>query len=333
MPAFPSSIRALVAALTESEGVDFKAAFDPASTADWCELLKDILAIANTGGGGILFSVDDDGKPSGYDVTTILATDTAVFSDKIYSYTGIHFGGLDVQRAIRAAHPIACLRIAEASVPLIPTRPGTYPTTSSKQASAFPRGIVLVRHGPKSEPATTEDLRRIIQKQVQQDRRAWIGRLRRIVEAPLGSTVSFVSSPPKQIRELGRPPEILPSGSRVVASGLSDAIPIRVVSDLAAPAYQLLDPDRSHPHRMNELLSMINSQLKPHGILVSAYDIKVVGLVHDIYSNLEYCYKSQYGPRKFSSALSEWLVERLKRDKMFLKVARAKLHRIQRSQR
>src|ERR1700745_3001494 len=38
----------------ESKTVDFKTAFDPDRASDWCELIKDMVAVANSGGGTIL---------------------------------------------------------------------------------------------------------------------------------------------------------------------------------------------------------------------------------------------------------------------------------------
>jgi hypothetical protein len=39
------------AAEGESAELDFRATFDRASTGDWCELVKNIVAFANSGGG------------------------------------------------------------------------------------------------------------------------------------------------------------------------------------------------------------------------------------------------------------------------------------------
>jgi len=50
-----------VSAKRESKAVDFKRSFDPASVAEWCELIKDIVAMANSGGGTILIGVNNDG--------------------------------------------------------------------------------------------------------------------------------------------------------------------------------------------------------------------------------------------------------------------------------
>lgn len=49
----------------ESQKVDFKASFDPQSKQDWCELIKDIIAMTNSGGGCLIIGVNDDGSHSG----------------------------------------------------------------------------------------------------------------------------------------------------------------------------------------------------------------------------------------------------------------------------
>lgn len=38
------------------------------NTGDWCELIKDIVAMANSGGGRIAIGANDDGTPSGYEL-------------------------------------------------------------------------------------------------------------------------------------------------------------------------------------------------------------------------------------------------------------------------
>lgn len=62
----------------ESATVDFKLSFDPKSKGEWCELIKDIVAMSNSGGGSIVVGVDDDGNPStNSDIAPLLAVDPA----------------------------------------------------------------------------------------------------------------------------------------------------------------------------------------------------------------------------------------------------------------
>src|SRR5437588_10308492 len=79
-------------AKNESKSVDFKSAFDPDCAADWCELLKDIVAMANSGGGTVLIGVADDGQCTGRLSTfKILQPAPAKTTDKIANSTGRQF--------------------------------------------------------------------------------------------------------------------------------------------------------------------------------------------------------------------------------------------------
>jgi hypothetical protein len=52
-----------LAATRETRSIEFKSSFDPDSTGDWCELLKDVMAFANSGGGLILVGAGLRGAP------------------------------------------------------------------------------------------------------------------------------------------------------------------------------------------------------------------------------------------------------------------------------
>jgi predicted HTH transcriptional regulator len=80
----------------ESKRVDFKERLDLSKAEDWCEIIKDIAAMANSGGGSILFGIKDDGTPSGWDPSNVLATDPAHIVDKIAKYTGEQFSDFEI---------------------------------------------------------------------------------------------------------------------------------------------------------------------------------------------------------------------------------------------
>ena len=54
-----------VAASAETDAMDFKAAFEAAVPGAWCGLVKDMVAIGNSGGGAIVIGVDRNGKAIG----------------------------------------------------------------------------------------------------------------------------------------------------------------------------------------------------------------------------------------------------------------------------
>lgn len=76
----------------ESQVLDFKSSIDFGSKGEWLELTKDLIAMANSGGGVILIGLLDDGSPSGFDVAPIFAVDPADITNRIFAYTGQHFG-------------------------------------------------------------------------------------------------------------------------------------------------------------------------------------------------------------------------------------------------
>ncbi len=81
----------------ESKHVEFKEQFDPTSDGEWCELIKDFMAIGNSGGGVVLIGVTGKGLASGTNLQPVLELDGATFGDKIVKYTGEHVSGFEVE--------------------------------------------------------------------------------------------------------------------------------------------------------------------------------------------------------------------------------------------
>lgn len=147
-------------AARESKTLDFKETFDPSENHEWPELIKDFVALANSGGGLIVVGVRNDSTPSGSDVSPVLKLDPATIGDKIERYTGVHFADFEVVEATRAEQQVAVIVVgAVADAPIAFTKPGTYvPAGLTNQKNAFSSGTVYFRHGAKSEPGTTADL-------------------------------------------------------------------------------------------------------------------------------------------------------------------------------
>jgi hypothetical protein len=57
------TLQEIVAARAECDEIDFKGEWDPSSQRDRCELLKDIVAIGNHGGGGSSLGCSTMGGP------------------------------------------------------------------------------------------------------------------------------------------------------------------------------------------------------------------------------------------------------------------------------
>ncbi len=298
----------------ESTRLDFKAGFDD-SKKDWCEILKDIVAMANTRGGMIIFGIDDDGKPSGIDIAPVYRLDPATVTDKIASYTGVQFADLILQTIERFGSKYPAIVIGRAKTPLVFFKPGTYPVPGQKasQKTAFSQGTVYVRHGAKSEPATSDDLRQFIDRRLEQMARAWRRGIRRVITAPVDYEV-----------------QVVPPNMKLVPD--EEAQEIRLVNDDSAPAARFLKPDETHPYRQKELVPQINKRLDGK-VRVTSYHIQCVRRIHNTDGNPTFSYASKYGSRQYSTAFADWIIEQYTADAEFFKKACAESHRQQAEQR
>lgn len=318
----------------ETRSVDFKQSFDPKNTRDWCRLLKDVLAMANSAGGIIVFGVDNNGAPTGTDVSEISALDPATFTDKLASYTGIHYEEFRISDHAKDGKKVVCLEIFEAETPLVATKAGTYPSIDGKkQERAFSAGVVYVRHGAKSEPANTLDLRKIIEKRISESRKDVLSGLRKIARAPSGSkidilvpNIAYTTNNTKVVK----PAKSFDPGSPhpVRVTNDSAASPIRITASADAPAYRLVKPDETHPLRMNELLKFVNKEIALINQKITAANIHDVNRVYRCFSNVEYCYESQHGPRQYSVAFAQWLIEQIRKSSMFCYMTRGQARRM-----
>ena len=179
-PDEPKLIELAQTSKKEERRIDFKERFDPALAADWSNIVKDIVAMANSGGGIIIFGITDDGRISEFDRKIVLELDPAVVSDKIHAYTGENFSEFKILEIKIRNKILSAILIFETQTPIVFTRNGADGMTQGKQKPIFLKGTIYFRHGAKSEPADTGDIKRIIDKIVNQTRKSWFEGVRKI---------------------------------------------------------------------------------------------------------------------------------------------------------
>ena len=290
----------------ESKYVDFKQSFDPGSNGEWCELIKDIVAMANTGGGVILVGLDNGGKPTGENVQTVLELDQAEFADKIGKYTGSEPCEVDVQEGSKCGVQIAIIEVSGVEAPIVFQRPGTYQVASGKQKTAFSRGTVYFRHGAKSEPGTTADLRRVVEQRLDTIRKQWLDGVRKVVTSPRGSSIAILSGD-------------------VTESRSPSAAPIRLVKDSTAPEYRLIDQDTTYPYRQKELIEVVNERL-PDGATVNSHDILCIRRSKGIDGDLRYCHQPKFGSPQYNDAFVAWIVDQHEANEGFFEQCRKRYY-------
>ena len=102
-------VTAALGATRETKRIEFKSEFDPDLPGAWCELLKDIVAIANSGGGTILFGLDNSGRTCGWDARKLLDIDVADIANQLAKYTGEHFDDFTTHERIKSRKKIALM--------------------------------------------------------------------------------------------------------------------------------------------------------------------------------------------------------------------------------
>ena len=303
-------LRAVLTRTSECADADFKATFDPGDSGAWLELVKDLVAVANSGGGTILIGLNDDGSPSGADVSAALGLDPADITNKVHKYTGTQFHAFEVIECHKGDAEVCALRVGAVGVPLVFVKVGTYETSPGKQKTVFSVGTVYFRHGAKSEPGTSEDLRQFLAREVEATRRSWLDGIVKVVEAPSGSRVAIL------------PPESQQAGP-------SGAVPLRLTDDPAAPAYYAVPLDKTHPFRQKELVKEVNERLAGRRA-INSHHVVCVRRVHEVQKNLSFCYTQNYASPRYSQAFVDWIVAQYETDPAFFERTKARFDAMKR---
>jgi hypothetical protein len=279
-------------AARDSKRVALREGFDPRCEADWIELVKDVAALANSGGGVL-----------------VLGRAGTVGRDEIDAhltqFTTPAFHELDILPVERNGATAEALVVRDvAGGPLAFARQGAYVDRSGQVHVAFLRGGVYFRHGRRSEQATGEDVHEFITRQLDATRRRWLGNIRRVMHAPGTAELAIVEAAERD--EEGRPTLI------------------RLTTDPSAPLYGRLDPDRSHPYRQTEVIRELNTRLGEGA--VNQFDVLSVRRVHEISeeTNPEFVHVPKFGSPQYSDAFVDWLVERSEQDPAFFSDAKAR---------
>jgi hypothetical protein len=313
----------------ESGAADFKSSFDPSSKQEWCELIKDIVAMANSGGGIIIVGVDDDGNSlANANIQPILAVDPADVTNRIHSYTDQHFAAFEIFQSVRRGNPVAVIEIGSSDIPIVFTAHGGYGVPGG-QKTAFVKGSVYFRHGAKSEPGTTDDLRQALERRLSQVKGFWLDGIGKIMAAPAGSDVQIVQRAVKLEDSAEAMPVRLTTESGAATMGIAsvalqdapNAVAIRLTNDEGAPTLSVMQADKLYPHRLKELVAKLNLRIGGQNN-VSTHDLLCVRRVHNIDEDPMFSYKAQFSPRKYTDACIDWLSGRFVEDSNFFKHAR-----------
>ena len=292
-------------ATTETSRIDFKREFNPSTIAELLQLIKDLVAMANSGGGCLIVGISDDGTPSGADLSGLVSLDPAKLTDQIAKYAGVQFGKFEIMQLQRGSSTLGLIVVLGVDRPIVFEKPGSYEQPPGTGRTAFVKGAIYFRHGAKSEPATNEDVVAVVETQLAKIRESWLGNIRQVVEAPIGHVVHML------------PPN-------VTLRDDPTATAIRITDSADAPLYRIDNPDKNCPYRQKDVVAAVAARLGP-AVRFNQYDIQAITQVHAInVTRPDLFYQSKFGPKQYSDHFIQWIVDRATEDPSFLSNARQK---------
>jgi hypothetical protein len=223
---------------------------------------------------------------------------------------------------------VAVIDVGPSDIPVVFTAHGGYAIPGG-QKTAFVKGSVYFRHGAKSEPGTTDDLRQALERKLAQVKGFWLDGIGKVMAAPAGSDVQIVQraitltdsedAMPVRLMTDGGAPAI--GISNVALRDATDAVPIRLTNDESAPTLSVMQADKLYPHRQKELIKRLAERMGGQPV-ISAHDLQCVRRVHRIDDNPIFTYQAQHSPRKYTEAFVDWLLSKYAEDPNFFKQAR-----------
>jgi hypothetical protein len=223
---------------------------------------------------------------------------------------------------------VVVFNIGPSRIPIVFTAHGAYGAPGGGQKTAFVKGSVYFRHGAKSEPGTTDDLRQALERELEVVKDFWLQGIGKVMAAPAGSTVQIVQhdmairgSADAAVRLTTDDGAQSVRLENVALRDVPDATAIRLTRDENAPALSVVQADRLYPFRQTKLLKKLAERVgKPKA--VSGHDLQCVRRAHAIDDDPNFTHQAQYSPRKYSDSFLDWLVEQVVADPLFFHNAR-----------
>jgi len=173
---------------------DYKLHFDPTDEKARVDLVKNLVAMANAGGGQIVFGRSET-EIRGIDDSACQALDSARLSDFVSRY--VKPSPVDLSHEIQDLgdeHYLLIIRVAASVYPVVISRTGDWKGKPPKKPPLFREGDVWIRHSSKTERITYEDLRSWIERAKQEERERVLSRITMLVNLPDDAEIQVVSA-------------------------------------------------------------------------------------------------------------------------------------------
>lgn len=179
----------------EAKQHDLKLTFNSSDERAKVDLIKNLIAMANSGGGEIIFGCDETSEP-GVEEQVVDSLDSARLADFAYKFTKPI--NLDLSHAVRQlenGYFLCSVHVAAVEYPIVMAEKGDWRgMDSGRDKSLFVKGDIWVRHSSKTERATYEDLRRWMEQAKKLERDLILERFTKIINVPENAEIQIVTA-------------------------------------------------------------------------------------------------------------------------------------------
>jgi len=280
-------------ATTESSRLDFKRTVEDSKYGQ-CSIIKDIIAMANSGGGILVFGCDDNGNPTDDDVPPLLLKDQSELTNQIEKYTSRLFPEINFVTITKNGISLKAITIDAVDYPIVFTKDSVPKTVRNKPHFEFKKGEIYYRHGTKSEPGNSFDIRHSIDLVLEKQRKEWLSDIAKVVEAPVGSTIKIVQT------------------NDEANASIAD---VRITNDPTAQGFRI-DYDERFPYIQRDVVEQVNNETNAE---IKSYDI--TALRNQLSKEFLSVHFSRIGypdayPR-YSKEFVKWLIESYRKNSRF----------------
>lgn len=216
----------------ELMSVEFKVDFDGSSRA-WLQLVVEGAALANSGGGVLIYGVGDDGERRGAPGADQADLDAATLNDRLRQYSPQSTFRCSIQRFSYYRRHFVAVGFGPSDGIIVFDKDGNY-HDSGRTQTAFRSGLIYVRRTGQKGPATQAEISGIVRRLSDRQSAEFLTRVEKVVGLPSGADIIAV---PAGSAEQG----LLLTGSgvgvpvRVEVDPEVEALPVSEIADSSAP--------------------------------------------------------------------------------------------------
>ena len=180
----------------ESDRQDYKLTFDASDDKAKVDLVKNLVAFANAGGGQIVFGRNET-QVVGVSADLVQALDSARLTDLLNRFAPENSVVVShsVQRDEESGNDLLIIQVQAAQFPVVMKKDGDWKGIQKKKGDRplFRKGDIWTRHSTKTERISFEDMREWIERARKQERDLILSRITHLVNLPDGAEIQVVA--------------------------------------------------------------------------------------------------------------------------------------------